>query len=90
MDEGLNLVVTARFWNNTEKVFVQRIRSTHGNQALNFFDERLLTYQVQVTNDSGEVLETWEHHFWTKLIDVDRMSSSVSSQPIQGSVIETP
>lgn len=59
-------------------------------------DHRILTYRVQVFNQSGQEVGKWEHHFWTELIDIDktssaqRMSDSVSSQPIQESVIETP
>lgn len=58
--------------------------------AFNFFEKRILTYRIQVVDFEDEIVETWEHHFWTQLIDVDRSKVSVSSQPKQGSVIDTP
>lgn len=90
IDDGLSLSLTIRFWNNEEEVFTYPICTPHGYKALNFFEEKILTYKIEVINHAGDLLETWEHHFWTKLIDVDRRSSSVSSQPRHGSVMETP
>lgn len=91
VDAGLNLQLTVRLWDNVEERYTRRITSSHGNAAFNFFDrKRILTYKIDVMNSQGEIVEVWEHHFWTKLIDVDRSNASVSSQPKQGSVMETP
>ena len=90
-DEGLTLVLTVRFWDNTEEVQYLPILHSRSYAAFPFYDgKKILTYRLQVINRNEEVVETWEHHFWTTLIDVDRNSASVSSQPKQGSVIETP
>jgi len=67
---------------------------------------KILTYLVQVVAENGEVVEAWKHQFWTELIEIDRegssfleeesrsdaeeINSSVSFQPKQASVIETP
>jgi hypothetical protein len=86
--EGLTAWVTVRDWNNTqtiEKISIERKRDT----AKIFFPD-ILTYQVQVRNERGEVVETWNHQFWTELIQIDETISSVSSHERQGSVIETP
>ncbi len=87
---GLNLVLTVRFWDNVEEKIVRPIASSHGYEAFNFFDDQILTYKIVVVNQAGDIVEIWEHHFWTKLIDIDRSNVSVSSQPKQGSVMETP
>lgn len=89
-DEQLELVLTVRFWDNTEEVFYQPVEKTRSYAAFYFYHQRILTYRIQVVNREGEIVETWEHHFWTELIDIDRRRVSVSSQPRQGSVIETP
>lgn len=87
---GLNLCLRVRFWDQVEEEIERPICKSHGHFAFNFLDQKILTYRIEVKNQAGEVVEVWEHHFWTKLIDVDRRSSSVSSQPKQGSVMETP
>lgn len=91
IEQGLNLHLTARLWDNTEEVFIRPMTRSHGYEAFNFFDgKRILTYKIDVVDTSGKIVEVWEHHFWTKLIDVDRSKRAVSSQPKQASVIETP
>lgn len=91
VDFGLQLHLTVRLWDNVEENYIRPITSSHGYAAFNFFDQkRILTYKIDVVDSQGEVVEAWEHHFWTKLIDADRSKVSVSSQPKQGSVIETP
>lgn len=88
--EQLELVATVRFWDNSEEVICRPIKNTWGYAALFFSKCKILTYRIQVINGCGEIVETWEHHFWTELIDIDRKSDSVSSQSRQASVIETP
>lgn len=89
-DYGLTMFVTVRFWDNSEEEICYPLASSHGNKAFNFFDRKILTYRVQVIDSLGYLIDCWEHHFWTKLIDVDRSNSSVSSHPKQGSVMDTP
>ena len=96
------MVATVRLWDQTEEVFRIPIERKRDVTALFFQnnkrsqDRTILTYRVQIFAESGEVVEVWEHHFWTELIDLDKTSSaqrmrdSVSSHPMQESVIETP
>ena len=88
--ENLDLVITVRFWDLEEEQIFHKIKKSWGHLACNFFTKNILTYQVQVYNKQGELISNWQHHFWTRIIDVDRMSVSVSSQPRQASVMETP
>ncbi len=87
----LTIVATVRFWDDTqlvEKIPVIRKRSY---KALFYSNQKILTYRVEVVTKEGEILETWQHQFWTELIDVGASkSSSVSSQPRQASVMERP
>lgn len=91
---GLDLVATVRFWNEnqiSQRIPVVRRR---GYEALFFPNEKILTYRVDVVGSNGEVIESWKHQFWTELIDIGKTdrssSSSVSSHPMQESVIERP
>lgn len=88
--QDLQLLLTVRFWDNSEEVITYPIERRWSNTAFNFFQQKILTYRIQVVNRDNEIVETWEHHFWTELIDIDRNKDSVSSQPRQGSVIEIP
>ncbi len=99
----LTMVATVRLWDNTEQVSSRLIDRKRDVIAL-FFpsdgrDRKILTYRVQIFAKDGQEVETWEHHFWTKLIDVgreesfssaQRMRDSVSSHPMQASVMDTP
>lgn len=87
---GLQLHLTVRFWDHSEEDLFRSIDRSKGYAAFNFFDQKILTYRIQVIDSEGVLVETWEHHFWTKLIDIDRSKFSVSSQPMQESVMETP
>lgn len=64
----------------------------------------ILTYQAKVQTENGKTFYDWKHQLWTKLIILEQdqeqdtvdsdsctesMSSSVCSQPMQGSVMET-
>ena len=75
--DHLTLVATVRFWNNTQTVLTHPIERKRDYTAFYFpnkdpdIDRRILTYRVQVFTGDGRLLETWEHHFWTELIDVD-------------------
>jgi len=92
-NQGLKLVMVARFWDQSEEVIEQILERSWSYLEL-YFPSKLLTYKVEVFNFEGDKVGLWEHHFWTQLIDIDlekeSKSSSVSSQPMQESVIETP
>jgi hypothetical protein len=89
LDQQLKLILTVRFWDNTEEVLSKPIQKSHGYASFSFLNARkILTYRIQVVDWEGNVVENWEHHFWTKWIDFKR--DSVSSHPIQGSVIDIP
>lgn len=88
--EDLRLLLTVRYWDNTEQVKEEYVGKNRGVAAFDCFEQRILTYRIQVVNGKGEIVETWEHQFWTELIDMDRRSDSVSGQSRQGSVMETP
>jgi hypothetical protein len=92
IDRQLRMILTVRFWDHSEEVIICPIKETKKTLAYNFFDQRILTYRVQVVDAENEVVETWEHHFWTErvLVDSDRSKVSVSSHPMQASVMETP
>ena len=70
IDYGLNLILTVRFWDNSEEEVCRRLESSRGYEVFNFFDEEILTYRIQIFDDADNLIETWEHHFWTKLIDI--------------------
>ena len=102
--ENLTMVATVRLWDNTQTVYRQVLERKRDIKALFFanddagIDRRILTYRVQIFNARGCEVGKWEHHFWTELIAIgeessssaSRMSDSVSSHPMQESVIETP
>lgn len=90
LDEQLQLQITVRFWDNSEEVICHPVDRSWGSASFFFSETKILTYKIDVVNQCNEIIETWQHHFWTELIDIDRSSSSVSSQSRQGSVIEIP
>lgn len=75
IDQGLNLHLTARFWDQTEEHICKKIEKGHDYASFNFFDKKLLTYKIEVLDQEGQCIELWEHQFWTELIDVDRSRS---------------
>jgi hypothetical protein len=103
--EGLDMVATVRLWDNSQTVYREVLERKRDVKALYFandqagIDRRILTYRVQIFDKNGWEVEKWEHQFWTELIDIgredkyssaQRIRDSVSSQPMQGSVIDTP
>ena len=94
---GLTIVATIRFWGEEQIVEKLPLARKRGYKAYFFPNRKILTYRVQVVDAKGAVVEVWNHQFWTELIEVgdkthdaERSSSSVSSQPMQESVIDTP
>lgn len=104
-EKHLQLSLTVRFWDDTQETILQPITRKR-DFAVFFFpqdsedpDRRILTYQVLAISEKGEIVGSWDHQFWTKLIEVgakdsfssaQRSNSSVSSQDKQGSVIDMP
>ncbi len=77
----LTLVTTVRFWDNTEEVLRTSMERKRDVTAFFFNSEgiasrRILTYRVDVVDQEGQIVKTWEHHFWTKLINVGESISS--------------
>ena len=70
MQDDLRLVLTVRFWDQSEEKFFSPLEKVRGHTAYNFFQQKILTYRVQVLDKGGEVVDTWEHHFWTQWIDL--------------------
>ncbi len=97
-EECPSLLVTVRFWDQSERQIAYPLDGRSGSAPFAFPDvqEEILTYRVDVLNADGVCLESWKHHFWTEQISVEsrasaaRMSSAVSSQPKQASVMEMP
>lgn len=90
-DRGLTLNATIRLWDNQEQLIqipIERKRDTTSY----FFPScnKILTYRVQIVAQDGQLVDTWAHHFWTPLIQIEETNASVSSHPKQSSVIETP
>ena len=79
--EDLSLLLTVRLWDNTQQVLFQHIERKRDVAAFYFpshdKEKRILTYRLQVMNKEGKILETWKHHFWTELIEIDRRSDAV-------------
>ncbi len=75
--QELTLHVTVRLWDQTETTSSLPVQHKRDAVAL-FFpcssldkEKRILTYKIEVVNGKGELLETWKHHFWTELIQLD-------------------
>jgi len=70
------MILTVRFWDNTQKCFRRQIDRRRGIASF-FFPEKqsdvpkILTYRIQVFDLANELVETWEHQFWTPLIDLE-------------------
>ena len=72
--QDLLLIVTVRLWDQTERIFTYPV--LYRRDAVAFWlpgpekEKRILTYLIEVVNRDNEVIETWEHQFWTELIDI--------------------
>ena len=70
------LELTVRFWNNEQKVIEYHLDRKRSYTSF-FFEnkerkrmKKILTYKIDVKSEKGEILYSWKHQFWTKLIDV--------------------
>jgi hypothetical protein len=76
--ENLTLVLTVRFWDNRQDVFVYKIPRKRGYTYYKFYDDsndkekRILTYKVDIINEDGVLVDQWKHHFWKELIEINK------------------
>jgi hypothetical protein len=74
-EENLTLQITVRFWDTSEEKLSLSIAKKRAQSALFFPMKeergRILTYQVQVVTEDGQIIETWKHPLWTELIQID-------------------
>ncbi|MEI6242388.1 MAG: hypothetical protein WCP39_03165 [Chlamydiota bacterium] len=81
-EKKLFITLVVRLRNDEEKVFGWNIDQKRGIQTFRFPLEndpkrKILTYRVEVKTEKGEIVEEWKHHFWTKLVDIDRPQTSL-------------
>ncbi|NGX55801.1 MAG: hypothetical protein K1060chlam5_00028 [Candidatus Anoxychlamydiales bacterium] len=74
--ENLTMIVTVRFWDNKQNVFVKKIDRKRGYQIFKFNtidgkETKILTYKVEVINEDKELVEEWKHQFYKPLIDIN-------------------
>ena len=73
--EKLSLVLTVRFWNNTEKKIILFLNKKRGYTSCFFPNKEksknneILTYRIETFNGENELVEGWYHQLWTELID---------------------
>jgi len=73
----LSLLLTVRYWNNTQDVKIVPLQRSWGTQTFFFAnpkrdkDHKILTYRFQVISQKGELIEEWKQQLWTRLIDID-------------------
>jgi len=103
--ETLRVNLKLVFKDYTEKVLTYPLYHPRGVIIYSLLDEEyeqkrgLLTYMAEIVDEEGKVIKEWKHQLWVKLIIVEEeeesiesaesSNSSVSDQPIQGSVIDT-
>lgn len=68
--KGLSLEISVRFWDDTQREIVRPAAKKRGYCAYFFPNEKILTYRVRVRTQDGEIIESWNHHFWTELIEI--------------------
>ena len=74
---GLNLFLTVRFENNKQEQFAYELLRKRDVITFDFpkckeKEGKILTYRVDVFDKEGQLVDTWKHQFWTKLIDIDQ------------------
>lgn len=70
VQRDLHLEITVRLWDHSETTEIFPITKRSGSTALFYSNAKILTYRVLAIDAEGNVVDTWEHHFWTKLIDI--------------------
>lgn len=93
------LVVKVWFWDDSEETIIRLMHAKKDTLVLFFPRKSILTYSVQARSEDGLRIGEWEHPFWTERVipakdercaSIESRHSSVSSQPKQGSVTDTP
>jgi len=100
--EQPKIILHLLYKNHVEKEVVYPITCRGGYVVYSLLNEEftetkgLLTYRAEIVTEKGEVYREWKHQLWVNLITLEerqlsaaRMSDSVVSQSIQGSVIDT-
>lgn len=86
---GTHLVVTVRFWNNTEKVYKKYLAQRKGHFDLYFphlsheEEKKILTYKAEVFSGTGKLISSWKHHFWIKLIHLQPGQDEGKKTPVE-------
>ncbi len=77
--EDLTLILTVRFWDNKQDVFVHKVDKKRGYKIFKFQEameedssKKILTYKIEVINEDGNIVQVWEHQFWKKRIDINQ------------------
>jgi len=76
--ENLTLILTVRFWDNKQDVFVYKIPRKRGYVTYKFQDEagdnfkKILTYKVDIFNEDGSLVDQWKHQFYKELIEINK------------------
>jgi len=71
--QNLSIILTARLWDNTTRVYKHKITEKQGYVTMYFSfknpNKKLLTYKVEVMNVKNELVENIENQFWAELIE---------------------
>lgn len=67
-EKKLTLKLTMRFWDDSQREYVQKIAMKRDYLSYFFTDEKILTYRIDVFTEEGALLESWVHQLWTELI----------------------
>ena len=76
--ENLNMVLTVRFWDNTQDIFGHKMEFKRGYKTYRFQDDsddkskKILTYKIDVYNEDGSLVDQWKHQFWKELIEINK------------------
>jgi hypothetical protein len=76
-EKKLSMKLTVRFWDNEEQEFVFPVdkkryyTSYFFSNPLKDKNKKILTYKIDVFSEKNELIQEWQHQFWTKLIKID-------------------
>jgi hypothetical protein len=79
-EENLSVTAAVRLYNLEEKIFTHKVQRKRGWKTYYFAnpnqstDLDILTYKVEVRNNEGKIIETWEHPLWTNPIQITQES----------------
>lgn len=103
LEKSPKMVVYLLYKDHTQKELSYPIKYQRGYEVYSLLNEEfkkthgLLTYRAEIVTEDGEIYKDWKHQLWVNLITLEdisssasSMSSSVSDQSMQGSVIDTP